>query len=322
MLSGAAAGAPGRERGLDVPATPAETQSGIEAAEVSARYDRFRAPPEIRDGERLDREHVTAHLRMETHRIEKGLSIRNARRPFGLTAADRIRTLLEVLDRRGWARTGSSAAAKEQAIEALLALHRWNDCGERSGVVGSGTTPGSQANVLLGRSTVRSFDSGRAVPEEVIRRAALIAANSPSVCNRASGRIHVYRDAAQIGALLALQRGNRGLTGVTNLAVVSVELGLFVGADEHTQPGIDGGIFLMNLVWGFETQGIGSCLLNWSMPETESDLLRQVGMIPASERIIALLAFGFPAPGYLSTRSAKPPRDTILTMHEARVQSG
>ena len=148
-----------------------------------------------------------------------------------------------------------------------------------------------------------------------------IAIGSPSVCNRATGRVHFYRGTERIGRLLELQQGNRGLTGVRQLAVATVELSMFAGSKEFAQPWIDGGLFLMNLVWGFQAQGIGTCLLNWSMPEAAGRRLRAVAGIPESELVVCLLAFGYPLPGTFVTRSDKPPLSAVMTVHDEPVGS-
>lgn len=316
---------------VTVPRTAQEAQAAAE------RFERFRAPETPESGEPLSPGHIEAHLRLETHRIEKGLSVAEPRRPFGQLAQQRIERLLalaaELTDKHA-----GLVSAERQAQQALEAWRGWNspaaqdlarrgcavvrplESAQTSDHIATDDRAALLTEFFTARSSVRSFDPRRPVGAPAIEHAVRIALNTPSVCNRATGRVHVYRGAAQTAPLLELQQGNRGLTGVHHLAVVTVELSMFAGVKEFAQPWIDGGLFLMNLTWGFQVQGVGACLLNWSMPEAASRQLRAVADIPESELVVCLLAFGYPAPGAHVTRSDKPPLSAVMTVHEEPAQ--
>lgn len=337
---------PTAHRGQDDPVTVSAHETlRREALAAAERFERFRAPQVPESGETLSPGNIEAHLRIETHRIEKGMSIAAPRRPYGQLAQERIGNLLELAASLP-AKHASLISAEEQAREALQALEQWNDRPVQQGPehrdlviarpylpvgqqtpchtsladesspladVGDAQTPLDE--FFLQRSSVRSFDPDRPVSPEAMERAVHIALNAPSVCNRATGRVHIYRGTEKIAPLLALQQGNRGLTGIRQLAIATVELSMFAGTNEFAQPWTDGGLFLMNLVWGFQVQGIGSCLLNWSMPEEATRELRVVADIPESELVISMVAFGYPQEGTFLTRSAKPPMPQVMTLH-------
>lgn len=323
---------------------------------LAKRFETFSAPETPESEVALTPRNIEAHLRLETHRIEKGMSIAAPRRPYGQLAQERIEHLLDLAAGQR-AKHAGLISAEEQALEAVLALEAWNDQPGGRGselrdpeivrpyrdliprtfsqegrghngnsavvdVHGPTTTPTEIEDTrplmdefFLRRSSVRSFDPHHPVSPESLEKAVRIALNSPSVCNRATGRVHFYQGSEKIAPLLALQQGNRGLSGIRQLAIVTVELGLFAGIKEFAQPWIDGGLFLMNLVWGFHIQDIGSCLLNWCMPEDTSRELRAVADIPESELVISMMAFGYPQRGTYLTRSAKPPMPHVMTMH-------
>lgn len=322
-----------------------------QALAAAERFDRFRAPETPESEMDFSPGNVEAHLRLETHRIEKGMSIGAPRRPYGQLAQERIEYLLRRAAYLSDKHEGL-ISAEEQARDVLRALEKWNDQPEmqspehrdpaivRPYQVAGKQTPHSHARraertaldppnpsidledavssmgeFFLRRSSVRSFDPDRHVTTDSMEQAVRIALNTPSVCNRATGRVHFYRGAEKIAPLLALQQGNRGLTGIQRLAIVTVELSMFAGIKEFAQPWIDGGLFLMNLVWGFQVQGIGSCLLNWCMPEDVSQQLRTVADIPESELVISMMAFGYPQEGTYLTRSAKPPLPQVMILH-------
>lgn len=341
-----AGGQPTAHKSQDAPATvSADEALRHEALAAAERFARFRAPQVPESEETLSPGNIEAHLRIETHRIEKGMSIAAPRRPYGQLAQERLGHLLGLAARLP-AKHAGLISAEEQAREALQALEQWNDRPVQQGTENRDSmivrphlalgqpSPGchpsraehiadTRAEVpsppldefFLRRSSVRSFDPDRPVNPEAMERAVRIALNAPSVCNRATGRVHLYRGTEKIAPLLALQQGNRGLTGIRQLAIATVELSMFAGTNEFAQPWIDGGLFLMNLVWGFQVQGIGSCLLNWSMPEEASRELRAVADLPESELVISMVAFGYPQEGTFLTRSAKPPVSQVMTLH-------
>lgn len=268
---------------------------------------------------------VEAQLRKALHSIEKGLSLEQRRRPFGATAERRISELITIARHRYTAPPGSSLAdAIAQATRALESLRLWNGSGmldDRSihepSAVGPTSAEARDAidRLFIQRHSIRSFIPDAPVSDDDMHAAVRTALASPSVCNRATGRVHFYHGPDAIADLFEVQTGNRGLTGVRHVAIVTNSLEMFTGPDEYAQPWIDGGIFAMNLVWGFEQQGIGTCFLNWSMSHGASVELRRIAGIPEEELIITMIAFGHPVPEFRVTTSAKPPVDTIVTHH-------
>ena len=253
----------------------------------------------------------------DTHKIEKGLAISSTKRPFGVQVSEKIVSNLE-------AEENVPPSIQIPADEALAALDLWN--GEAikdlsivlpvsGGMRGSRGHAMSHSEFLLDRHSTRHFDCGRDVDDETIVEAARIAQNAPSVCNRQAGRLHFYRG-EQAQSLLALQNGNHTFRNeIGTVAVVTVESQCFLGAYERRQPGIDGGIFALQTALAFHSLGVGSCFLNWDMPEKDSRRLRVVGDIPDSEFVVCLLALGYADPSALIARSSRREVDEILTIH-------
>ena len=63
--------------------------------------------------------------------------------------------------------------------------------------------------LLRGRRSLRSFDVSRIPTPEVLHSIARTALKSPSVCNRQTGRLHVFTG-GKVNQLLEYQTGNRG----------------------------------------------------------------------------------------------------------------
>ena len=304
-------------------APAASAGATADAVAHAATYDRHSGPLEF-DAEALGSpDLIEAQLRKSLHRVEKGLSLANPRRPFGESIERDLVQLLRVArETAGGGESFESAIA--QAERALTSLRLWNETGQLDDLSGrpaqvagpfTGAARDAVKSFFEGRNSTRSFAAGKPVSDADMNAAIETALASPSVCNRATGRVHLYHGAEMVAKLFALQQGNRGLDGVEHVAIVTTSLPMFTGTDEFVQPWIDGGIFAMNLVWGFEQRGIATCFLNWSMPHAASTELRAVAGIPEDELVITLIAFGHPAGDLRVTASEKPPLETVVTRH-------
>ena len=144
------------------------------------------------------------------------------------------------------------------------------------------------------RSSIRNF-TAEDIPLNKILNILELARNTPSACNRQSWRTYVYVDKDLISKILDIQGGNRGFGHLTNkLIVVASELGVFTGLEERNQVYIDGGIYLMNLVYALHYHKIAACILNCSNFIEKDRQLRKLCKIKESEVFIAMVACGIP----------------------------
>jgi nitroreductase len=291
-----------------------------ESAQDYFRYRRFSGPADKAVHARIGGRNLEAQLTKDYHRIEKGLSFRAPKTPFGSSVKDRLDLLLPLAAGSDESRI---LAVREPVESALSALDDWNS----RGVVDHEVSPVGdfrpsmsveQAEQLfMTRHSLRNFDETRAVPPELVTKALEFVSRTPSVCNRQAGNIHLYSDPEQIRRILKLQGGSAGFSEtITSLAAVTVEIGLFTGTGERNQRWVDGGLTAMTLVWALHSLGVHTCMLNWSKRNTHSERAREVGGIPASEDIICLVAFGYPpADGYRVARSPRRRLDDFSTTH-------
>lgn len=277
------------------------------------------ARPRVRDGVAQDDRHE-ARLTLEYHRVEKGLSLRSPRRPFGRAVKPRLVELL--CETRS---DGASPPYVELASDALGALDHWNDGGSvddavspRWEVVDSLPSADELASFFASRHSVRDFDTTRLPTRDELVKAVEMARNTPSVCNRQGYRVHIYTDRARIDEILAIQNAAGGFSDtVPAVAVVTARRAMFIGPMERNQRWVDGGLFAMTLVWAFQAVGLGTCMLNWSMGLRTSDRLRAVADISDGEDIVVLLAIGHAAEGARVARSAKRSVDDLAIFHGA-----
>ena len=144
------------------------------------------------------------------------------------------------------------------------------------------------------RRSIRNFSEKEIVNSEIIN-ALEIAKNYPSSCNRQAYSNYVFSNKSKINEILTLQRGNRGFGHLANkLIVVTGELGVYSQSFERNQVFVDGGIYLMNLIYSLHFLQIGTCVLNCGFSPLEDKKMRKVCDIKDSEVFIAIILCGFP----------------------------
>jgi len=287
----------------------------LESTRDSLDHLRFGAPSDQAVGPRVRGTNRQAQLTKDYHRIEKGLTFAAPKRPFG----DVVRRRLT--DLAGTGPADPLTAEGGPVPTAIAALEDWNS----RGVVDSQVAPEgpvmkplpteSSDALFYNRHSIRNFDPARAVDVSTIRQALDYARHTPSVCNRQAAKAWLFDERSVIDRVLKIQGGSRGFAEtIPNIAVITVERGLFAGPGERNQRWIDGGLFAMSLVWAFQSLGVGTCMLNWSKRHRHTAALRNLVGIPDSEDVICVVAFGYPPEtGYRVARSPRRALDEVAT---------
>lgn len=284
------------------------------------RYSRLSTPTARWELNRLTGGNLECQVTKDYHRIEKGLAFASPRRPFGEDARSRLQ---DAFGADPQLRAGN-AAYVSYAADALVALDDWNARGVESEtvtVLGSAlpksTLSAAEAEgFFASRRSVRNFDSKRPVDLAVVAKAVDLAGNAPSVCNRQGWRAHYFSDYADVQRLLTHQSGNRGFgESIPGLLIVTADVRMFSGTGERNQRWIDGSLFAMSVVWALHALGASTCMLNWSKDNADSARLREAADIPTDEDVIAMIAVGYPQPGFRVARSARRALDEVLIVH-------
>jgi nitroreductase len=169
-------------------------------------------------------------------------------------------------------------------------------------------------NFSNSRHSVRHFN-GVLVETDVVREVVKLARNSPSVCNRQGFRVKFVNDNYLVKQALEIQGGlNATAKTVKQILIVSVDRGVFVSASEWYQGFIDGGIFLQNLLYSLHFRRIGAVPLNWSKHFTDDSKLERTLGLPKAEKIIALVAIGYPIDNFKVPISTRKNVEEILTI--------
>ena len=142
------------------------------------------------------------------------------------------------------------------------------------------------------RKSIRNF-TGKKIDFSQIKLAIQLASNAPSVCNRQASKVYLIEDKQKIDSLLKIQGGFTGYTdNVVQLLIVTIDRNYFYTIGERNQFYIDGGIFLMNLLYSLHYYKIANCPANWGKTIQEEKLVETCIHLPHSEKIICMVPIG------------------------------
>lgn len=243
-------------------------------------------------------------LTKDYHRIEKGLALREPKRPFGSQVAERLDSLMAHKNEE------DGTALLSYAGTARAALDSWNTDGTIDDDVSPAIDRRDRGIVdvqkfFASRRSVRDFNL-EPVDPSLIETALKLALLTPSVCNRQSWRARVWTSRDDIDRALTFQNGNTGFGSTAQgLILVTVERGLFAGPNERNQVWIEGGLFSMSLVLALHGQGLDTCMLNMSQSAARLKRLHAAYNIPESEAVIMFVAFGHGSQGHRVARSPR-----------------
>lgn len=269
----------------------------------------------------------TARMMADAHFLEYGMALKQARPGFGLARAERLAE--DLLS------GGGAPDAAEIGLKTLLAWRDFNGStvlpdmvlyavaklsvpdGALSGGVEIVTKAQIQAasavdftRFVQARHSIRSFAPG-VVSEKVIRRAVAAAQEAPSSCNRQTCHAHVWTDPEKIELVRKHQAGNRTFGHeLAGIAVITSDLRHWEHTGERYQAWIDGGLFAMTLAYAFHAEGLGTCMLNWSVTRDVDRGLREEIGLGDEHLVVVLIGFG-PLPDSLSV--CKSQRQSVLT---------
>lgn len=138
--------------------------------------------------------------------------------------------------------------------------------------------------------------SGR-IPRKPVARVELekaieMSLRTPSVCNRQPARVRIFTDQQLISKALKVQGGFGGYDIPPALLLVTADLRAFMGANEHNEGYVDGGLFGMSLLYSLETCGLAACPLNTMFSEEADEQTRSMLAVPDNEVFIMYIAVG------------------------------
>lgn len=160
------------------------------------------------------------------------------------------------------------------------------------------------------RHSVRHF-SERKLPVRRIQDAVKLAQTAPSACNRQSTRIIYISDREKCKKILEIQGGAKGHS-LTDLLLVVSDLSLYRYLSEMDLPYLDGGIFLMNLLYSCTYYGIATCPLVWDDYGDQRISLRKIIPLEENMHVVAVVQIGEFEKGSVCAVSHKRPLKDIF----------
>lgn len=157
------------------------------------------------------------------------------------------------------------------------------------------------------RKSVRNF-TGEKVPREILEKVITLANNAPSVCNRQASNVYVVEDKNKIDQILKIQDGFTGYTeNVNQLIILTNDRHYYYTPGERNQLYIDGGLYLLNLLYALHYYKVANCPANWAKTIKQEEEIYQVIALPRSEKIICLVPIGYAVDEFKTTLSLRRP---------------
>ncbi|MDD2493741.1 MAG: nitroreductase family protein [Tissierellia bacterium] len=170
-------------------------------------------------------------------------------------------------------------------------------------------------NFSISRKSVRNF-TGERIEVETIREVIELANHAPSVCNRQPVNVHLVDNKPLIDKILDIQGGLKGYSDqLSQIILVTSDRNYYYTLGERNQFYIDGGIYLMNLLYALHFYGIGTCPAHWGLPFQADEKVRELVNLKDSEQIICLIAIGVPQEDFPTTLSLRRPSEENLFIH-------
>lgn len=278
-------------------------------------------------------------VRRNIHRLEKGLCMTPPRDVFALDYIDEtllafgnllaapraqdlplVRYAHDVLCAYFAATRWKSAAPQPQRFAQLSAQARLQSGpGGRAAPAAQqmlASTDISYAQFLTltqRRASVRNFRPIE-VPRSAIERAVAAAAQAPSACNRQPLRYIAACDQPTKAQLAGLPMGTAGYAeGIPVIVAVVGDLSAYPFERDRHIIYIDASLANMQFMLALETLGLSSCAINWPDMEARERKAAALLKLEPYERIVMLIAVGYPDPSGLVPHSEKKSVEEMLS---------
>lgn len=258
-------------------------------------------------------------LRRYTHMIEKGLSHRSTKAEFGINYIERA---VNQYSRLAMSSSIASSSVREElqwSHDVLFRYFEYMKDSETPALLNAkdvfyrvpkklddmGFSPQLRidapavditalTNLGLRRRSVR-FYLDIPVPVEKINAALTFASLSPSACNRQPYRIFYFDEPEKVRKISSLAPGAVSFAnGIPAIAVIVGDFSAYEFEKDRSAIYVDGAMASMCLILGLEVQGLSSCCLNWPQSSGLNDKAAEVLRLKPWERIVMMLAIGYP----------------------------
>lgn len=273
---------------------------------------------------------LAAKMRLLIHPIEKALSLKNVRAGFG---KEKIIQLIELYDAYNKLNGKDKQVIEltESIILNYIDFQKYHNVdvsfipdkffGKNvdKAISGAINVEKEQFDELKGfekiannRHSIRNFGCEKIEREKLIN-AVKLAQTAPSACNRQATRVYVCDNLKKCKKIIDSHGGMNGFTDTAAILAITTDLNLYQNEYERNTSFVDGGIFLMNLLYSLQSQSIANCPIIWGSEPDKDEFLSDLLQIPKSETIVSLVMVGnFPKEGAKAAKSYKRETNSIL----------
>ncbi|MFT4071746.1 MAG: nitroreductase family protein [Dysgonamonadaceae bacterium] len=155
------------------------------------------------------------------------------------------------------------------------------------------------------RKSIRNF-TGEKIPDNILSSAIQLANTAPSVCNRQASNVYLVENKSKIDKILNIQGGFKGYTAnVNQLLILTNDRRYYYTNGERNQLYIDGGIYLMNLLYALHFNKIANCPIHWGKTIQQEKALNGIIAIPEAEKVICMIPIGISQKEFKTTLSLR-----------------
>ena len=177
-------------------------------------------------------------------------------------------------------------------------------------------SPEALHELAVQRRSTRWF-LDRPVDRMLIDKAFETAGQAPTACNRQPFRFLLFDDPADTAKLAGIALGTKGFSHqIPCLAVIVGRLSAYPFSRDRHAIYIDASLAAMSLMFALETRGLSSCPINWPDAEPYESRMAQAAGLERHERVVMLLAMGWPHPDVEVPRSAKKQLGILRTWQD------
>jgi nitroreductase len=147
--------------------------------------------------------------------------------------------------------------------------------------------------LTIQRRSVRWFDN-RPVPREITQKALKAALNSPSACNRQPFKFYIFDKPEMAQKIGGIPMGTKGFSqNFPAVAVIVGELRAYPFERDRHVIYIDGSLAAMSFMFALESLGLSSCPINWPDVEKLEQKMEKALDLEKDQRPIMLIAYGY-----------------------------
>ena len=144
------------------------------------------------------------------------------------------------------------------------------------------------------RRSVRWFTNEK-VPHELVDKAVMAALQSPSACNRQPFTYRMIDEPNLLTKVANLPMGVKGyVEGIPMIIAVVGDLAAYFDERDRHVIYIDASLANMSFMLALETLGLSSCSINWPDIEKLEVQMSRVLNLKKQERVLMLIAVGYP----------------------------